>query len=102
MASLNLQRKTMKPPVRVLALVLMLAVPAAQAIAQPAPPDAVVTAADYRAQMERAFNKQDLNADGYLSNGILVKEMTDEQLAAMDADGDGRISKAEYIAHAMR
>lgn len=85
---------------------LMLAMHAGTASAQAAP--AVPEQADpqarqeYQALMERAFAKQDVNADGILSNGWLLKELTPEQLAAMDTDGDGRVSKAEFMAHAMK
>ncbi|NMK45151.1 hypothetical protein [Achromobacter sp. Bel] len=89
-----------------LAPTLMLAAYAGNAAtegAPPAPQPADVQAqADYRALMERAFAKQDVNADGFLSNGVLFQEVTPEQLAAMDIDSDGRVTKAEYMAHAMK
>lgn len=49
------------------------------------------------ALMERAFAKQDVNAEGFLNNGVLLQEVTPEQVAAIDTDGDGRVSKAEYL-----
>lgn len=55
----------------------------------------------HQTMMERAFAKQDVNADGFLSNGLMLQELATGQLAAMDTDGDGRVSKAEYMAHAM-
>ncbi|CAB3627960.1 MAG: EF-hand domain-containing protein [Achromobacter pulmonis] len=57
---------------------------------------------EYMTRMEAAFNKQDINADGYLSRGPLLQEATAEQITAMDTDGDGRISKAEFLAFALK
>ena len=57
---------------------------------------------EYMAHMEAAFNKQDINADGYLTRGPLLQEATAEQITAMDTDGDGRISKAEFLAYALK
>ncbi|WP_238909103.1 EF-hand domain-containing protein [Achromobacter ruhlandii] len=57
---------------------------------------------EYMARMEAAFNKQDINADGYLTRGPLLQEATAEQITAMDTDGDGRISKAEFLAYALK
>lgn len=82
----------------------MLALTAGIASAQPGSGSgkASVTQQEYQARMELAFAKQDVDADGYLSRGLLVQEISVEQLAAMDTDGDGRVSKAEYLAHAMK
>ena len=57
---------------------------------------------EYLTRMEAAFNKQDINADGYLTRGPLLQEATPEQITAMDTDGDGRISKAEFLAYALK
>lgn len=57
---------------------------------------------EYMARMEAAFDKQDINADGYLTRGPLLQEATAEQIAAMDANGDGRIGKAEFLAYALQ
>lgn len=58
--------------------------------------------AEYMARAEMSFNKRDVNADGYLSRGPLSQEATVEQIVAMDTDGDGRISKAEYLAYMLK
>ncbi|OZI67967.1 hypothetical protein [Bordetella genomosp. 1] len=73
------------------------AVPAAASEAQRTP----LTRAEYEAMLVRSFEKQDLDRDGYLASNWLRSEHNPEQLAAMDADGDGRISQAEWVAHGM-
>ncbi|MGH8816725.1 MAG: hypothetical protein ACREX5_09040 [Achromobacter pestifer] len=78
--------------------VLAQAAPEAPAAAQP-PEQA---RQKYQTMMERAFAKQDVNANGFLDNGPMFQELTAEQLAAMDTDGDGRVSKTEYMEHAMK
>ena len=85
--------------------------PAKDTPAQPAPAteDALdnantgpISEAEYMTRAEMSFNKRDVNADGYLSRSPLLQEATVEQVVAMNTDGDGRISKAEYLAYMLK
>jgi Ca2+-binding EF-hand superfamily protein len=68
--------------------------------------DGVITREEFHAARERAFTKLDRNGDGYidkddLSGRLAGRQKAQERLAQLvtqlDQDGDGRVSKAEFV-----
>jgi len=68
--------------------------------------DGVITREEFHAARERAFSKLDRNGDGYidkddLSGRLAGRQKAQERLAQLvtqlDKDGDGRVSKAEFV-----
>jgi Ca2+-binding EF-hand superfamily protein len=68
--------------------------------------DGVITREEFHAARERAFTRLDRNGDGYIDKddlpsrpgaGHSAKERLTQLVAQLDKDGDGRISKAEFV-----
>jgi hypothetical protein len=69
--------------------------------------DGVITREEFHAARERMFVRLDRNGDGYidtddLSGRLAGRQKSQERLAELvtqlDRDGDGRVSKAEFVA----
>ena len=68
--------------------------------------DGVITREEFHAARERLFAKLDRNSDGYIdtsdrSGRLIGRRKVQERLASLvtqlDADGDGRVSRAEFV-----
>jgi Ca2+-binding EF-hand superfamily protein len=68
--------------------------------------DGVITREEFRAARERLFARLDRNGDGFIdkddmSGRLARRQKAQERLAALitqlDADGDGRVSKSEFV-----
>jgi hypothetical protein len=68
--------------------------------------DGIVTREEFHVARERAFTRLDHNSDGYidkddLSGRLAGRQKAQERLAQLvaqlDKDGDGRVSKAEFV-----
>jgi len=68
--------------------------------------DGVITREEFHAARERLFGRLDRNGDGYIdhadmSGRLAGRQKAQERLAELveqlDADGDGRVSKAEFV-----
>ncbi|WP_459614999.1 EF-hand domain-containing protein [Bordetella sp. 2513F-2] len=55
-----------------------------------------VSRSEYQVFMDDAFVRLDQTRDGYLAQDEMAKVVTAEQFSVTDANGDGRISKAEF------
>jgi hypothetical protein len=68
--------------------------------------DGVITREEFHAARERAFAQLDRNSDGYIDKDDLssrlagrrkAQERLTQLVAQLDKDGDGRVSKAEFV-----
>lgn len=68
--------------------------------------DGVITREEFHAARERLFARLDRNGDGFIdkddmSGRLVGRQKTQERLAALvtqlDTDGDGRVSKSEFV-----
>jgi Ca2+-binding EF-hand superfamily protein len=68
--------------------------------------DGVITREEFHAARERLFGRLDRNGDGFIDRDDLsgrlagrqkAQERLTELIAQLDTDGDGRVSKAEFI-----
>jgi Ca2+-binding EF-hand superfamily protein len=68
--------------------------------------DGVITREEFHAARERAFTRLDRNGDGYIDKDDLssrlagrskAQERLSQLVAQLDKDGDGRVSKAEFV-----
>jgi Ca2+-binding EF-hand superfamily protein len=68
--------------------------------------DGVITREEFKVARERAFTRLDRNGDGYIDKDDLssrlagrrnAQERLTQLVAQLDKDGDGRVSKAEFV-----
>jgi Ca2+-binding EF-hand superfamily protein len=57
---------------------------------------------EYQAFMTKAFEKLDANNDGSLSQTETADILNADQFAAADADGNGRVSRDEFMDRVMK
>ncbi|HEV2901034.1 MAG TPA: EF-hand domain-containing protein [Pseudaminobacter sp.] len=60
-----------------------------------------VNRTEYRAFMTDAFDKLDTDRDGSLRAADLGQILTTDQFTAMDRNGDGRVSRTEFMNQVM-
>jgi Ca2+-binding EF-hand superfamily protein len=60
-----------------------------------------VDRSDYQQFMFQAFARLDGDGNDYLVESDVAGVLTAEQFAALDTDGDGRVTQDEFMAHVM-